>query len=183
MSHKVIDLASDEEKEKAGPIDLANSSDDDVEDREDLQVACPKCTLLNAGDADQCVACGNRLRGAAQPSKPSRWDREDRAGASTWGRADGTPWSQKPKTGGFRIPTRSDVDARKKRPPPTDCKPVAASKRAKRLQAAGSRRQALRDIEKIEFDPLAVRRGAFADDAPPPPQPRFESLASLPSPG
>ena len=56
MSHKVIDLASDEEKEKAGPIDLANSSDDDVEDREDLQVACPKCTLLNAGDADQCVA-------------------------------------------------------------------------------------------------------------------------------
>ena len=96
MSHKVIDLASDEEKEKAGPIDLANSSDDDVEDREDLQVACPKCTLLNAGDADQCVACGHRLR---EP-KPT-----------TWGRADGTPWSQKPKTGGFRIPTRSDVDA------------------------------------------------------------------------
>ena len=186
MSHKVIDLASDEEKEKAGPIDLANSSDEDVEDREDLQVACPKCTLLNAGDADQCVACGNQLRAAAQPSKvASRWDREDRAGASTWGRADGTPWSQKPKTGGFRIPTRSDVDAKKKRPPPpTDCKPVAASKRAKQLQAAGSRRQALRDIEKIEFDPLAVRRGAFADDAPPPQQkPRFESLASLPSPG
>ena len=104
MSHKVIDLASDEEKEKAGPIDLANSSDEDVEDREDLQVACPKCTLLNAGDADQCVACGNQLRA-------SRWDREDRAGASGWGRADGTPWSQKPKTGGFRIPTRSDVDA------------------------------------------------------------------------
>ena len=65
MSHKVIDLASDEEKEKAGPIDLANSSDEDVEDREDLQVACPKCTLLNAGDADQCVACGNTLRAAA----------------------------------------------------------------------------------------------------------------------
>ena len=56
MSHKVIDLASDEEKEKAGPIDLANSSDEDVEEGEDLQVACPKCTLLNAGDADQCVA-------------------------------------------------------------------------------------------------------------------------------
>ena len=57
MSHKVIDLASDEEKETAGPIDLANSSDDDVEEAaEDLQVACPKCTLLNAGDADQCVA-------------------------------------------------------------------------------------------------------------------------------
>ena len=183
MSHKVIDLASDEEKEKAGPIDLANSSDEDVEDREDLQVACPKCTLLNAGDADQCVACGNQLRAAAQQSKPSRWDREDRAGASTWPRADGTPWSQKPKTG-FRIPTRSEADATKKRPPPpTDCKPVAASKRAKRLQAAGSRRQALRDTEKIEFDPLTVRRGAFADDAPPPPQPRFESLASLPSPG
>ena len=30
MSHKVIDLASDDDKEKAGPIDLANSSDDDV---------------------------------------------------------------------------------------------------------------------------------------------------------
>ena len=44
MSHKVIDLASDEEKEKAGPIDLANRSDEDVEDTEDLQVACPKCT-------------------------------------------------------------------------------------------------------------------------------------------
>ena len=58
-----------------------------------------------------------RLRGAAQPFKSSRWDREDRAGASGWGRADGTPWSQKPKTGGFRIPTRSDVDAKKKRPP------------------------------------------------------------------
>jgi hypothetical protein len=160
MSHKVIDLASDEEKEKAGPIDLANSSDEDVEEGEDLQVACPKCTLLNAGDADQCVACGNQLR---EP-KPT-----------TWGRADGTPWSQKPKTG-FRIPTRSDVDARK-RPPPTDCKPVAASKRAKQLQAAG----ALRDIEKVSFP---VRPGAFADDAPPPQQkPRFESLASLPSPG
>ena len=112
MSHKVIDLASDEEKEKAGPIDLANSSDEDVEDREDLQVACPKCTLLNAGDADQCVACGHRLR---EP-KPT-----------AWGRADGTPWSQKPQTqkSGFRIPTRSDVDARKRPPPPTDCKPVA----------------------------------------------------------
>ena len=183
MSHKVIDLASDEEKEKAGPIDLANSSDDDaVEEAEDLQVACPKCTLLNAGDADQCVACGNQLRAAAQPSKPSRWDREDRedrAGASTWPRADGTPWSQKPQTqkSGFRIPTRSDVDARKRPPPPTDCKPVAASKRAKQLQAAG----ALRDIDKVSFP---VRPGAFADDAPPPPQkPRFESLASLPSPG
>ena len=180
MSHKVIDLASDEEKEKAGPIDLANSSDEDVEEGEDLQVACPKCTLLNAGDADQCVACGNQLRAAAQPSKPSRWDREDRedrAGTSAWGRADGTPWSQKPKTqSGFRIPTRSDVDARK-RPPPKDCKPVAASKRAKQLQAAG----ALRDIGKVSFP---VRPGAFADDAPPPPQkPRFESLASLPSPG
>ena len=162
MSHKVIDLASDEEKEKAGPIDLANSSDDDVAEGEDLQVACPKCTLLNAGDADQCVACGHRLR---EP-KPT-----------TWGRADGTPWSQKPKTqSGFRIPTRSDVDARK-RPPPKDCKPVAASKRAKQLQAAG----ALRDIGKVSFP---VRPGAFADDAPPPPQkPRFESLASLPSPG
>jgi len=99
MSHKVIDLASDEEKEKAGPIDLANSSDDeDVEETdEELQVACPKCTLLNAGDADQCVACGHRLR---EP-KPT-----------AWGRADGTPWSKKPQTqGGFRIPTRSDVDA------------------------------------------------------------------------
>ena len=131
MSHKVIDLASDEEKEKAGPIDLANSSDEDDGDGvdEDLQIACPKCTLLNAGDADQCVACGNQLR---EP-KPK-----------AWGRADGTPWTQKPKTGGFRIPTRSDVDARK-RPPPKDCKPVAASKRAKQLQAAG----ALRDIEKV----------------------------------
>ena len=176
-SHKVIDLASDEKKRPAQQTrESATASRN-----EDLQVACPKCTLLS-GDADQCVACGNQLRAAAHQYNSSRWDREDHAGASGWGRADGTPWSQKPKAGGFRIPTRSDVDARKKRPPPpTGCKPVATSKRAKQLQAAGSRRQALRDIEKIEFDPLAVRRGAFADDAPPPPQPRFESLASLPS--
>ena len=74
MSHKVIDLASDDEKAK--PIDLANSSDDDVEeiDDDDLQFACPRCTLLCARDVDVCVACTYEFRPPAPPPWPrARW--------------------------------------------------------------------------------------------------------------
>lgn len=148
MSHKVIDLASDDEKAK--PIDLANSSDDDVEeiDDDDLQVACPRCTLLCARDVDVCVACTYEFRPPAPPPRRKRT-----AGPS----------------GGFRIPTRSEADTKRSLP---DCVPVAASKRAKTLQQTASKQDrwaqqdAMRDLSDVSFpDPLAGRRGTFADDA------------------
>lgn len=167
MSHKVIDLASDDEKAK--PIDLANSSDDDVEeiDDDDLQFACPRCTLLCARDVDVCVACTYEFRPPVPP--PPR--RKRTAGPSS----------------GFRIPTRSEADTKRSLP---DCVLVAASKRAKTLQQTASKQDrwaqqdAMRDLSDVSFpDPLAGRRGTFADDAaagaPRAPQ---DSLQRLPPP-